>query len=52
MKKLIENGIRLQILMRNDVKTDEISSIYKKNRWGRAPDTLPPALPFPTKYPP
>ena len=26
MKKLIENGIRLQILMRNDVKTDEISS--------------------------
>ena len=31
MKKVIENGIRLQILMRNDVKTDEISSKYKKN---------------------
>ena len=30
MNKVIENGIRLQILMRNDVKTDEISSKYKK----------------------
>ena len=29
----MENGIRLQILMRNDVKTDEISSNWKKIDW-------------------
>ena len=33
MNKVIENGIRLQILMRNDVKTDEISSNWKKIYW-------------------
>ena len=33
MNKVIENGIRLQILMRNDVKTDEISSNWKKIDW-------------------
>ena len=42
MKKVIENGIRLQILMRNDVKTDEISSKYKKKIDGAALQTPSP----------